>query len=206
MEETVWAMSDMVTNGQALYWGTSEWSADQIRQAIDIADRHHLHTPVTEQSEYNLLNRRKVERGYARLHADTGYGNTTFSPLASGLLTGKYRDGVPEGRAPRSRDTSGSTSAPATDDHRTDRAPATDRRAARLHDGTTRVGLDDEAPDGVERDHRREQRRTGPFELRRTRRDPADHRRRQGRDRSRHRLSGRSERVREPTRSRTEAA
>ena len=97
MEETVWAMSDMVTNGQALYWGTSEWSADEIRHAIDIADRHHLHAPVTEQSEYNLLNRRKVEKEYARLYTDTGYGNTTFSPLAAGLLTGKYRDGVPEG-------------------------------------------------------------------------------------------------------------
>ena len=97
MEETVWAMSDMITAGKALYWGTSEWSADEIRNAIDIAERHHLHKPITEQSEYNLLDRRKVEREYARLHAETGYGNTTFSPLASGLLTGKYRDGIPEG-------------------------------------------------------------------------------------------------------------
>jgi voltage-dependent potassium channel beta subunit len=97
MEETVWAMSDMIVAGKALYWGTSEWSADEIRNAIDIAERHHLHKPVTEQSEYNLLNRRKVEREYARLHAETGYGNTTFSPLASGLLSGKYRDGIPAG-------------------------------------------------------------------------------------------------------------
>ncbi len=96
MEETVWAMSDMIAAGKALYWGTSEWSADEIRHAIDIAERHHLHKPVTEQSQYNLLDRRKVEREYARLHADTGYGNTTFSPLASGMLTGKYRDGIPE--------------------------------------------------------------------------------------------------------------
>ena len=95
MEETVWAMSDMIVAGKALYWGTSEWSADEIRHAIDVAERHHLHKPVTEQSEYNLLDRRKVEREYARLHADTGYGNTTFSPLASGMLTGKYRDGIP---------------------------------------------------------------------------------------------------------------
>jgi voltage-dependent potassium channel beta subunit len=95
--ETVWAMSDMVTAGKALYWGTSEWSADEIRQAIDLADRHHLHAPVTEQSQYNLLERHKVEREYARLYAETGYGNTIWSPLASGLLTGKYRDGIPEG-------------------------------------------------------------------------------------------------------------
>lgn len=96
MEETVWAMSEMVSQGKALYWGTSEWSADEIRHAIDIAERHHLHKPVTEQSQYNLLERDKVEREYARLHEETGYGNTIWSPLASGLLTGKYRDGIPE--------------------------------------------------------------------------------------------------------------
>ena len=96
MEETVWAMSDMVSQGKALYWGTSEWSADEIRQAIDLAERHHLHKPVTEQSQYNLLERDKVEREYARLYADTGYGNTIWSPLASGLLTGKYKDGIPD--------------------------------------------------------------------------------------------------------------
>jgi voltage-dependent potassium channel beta subunit len=97
MEETVWAMSDMVSQGKALYWGTSEWSADEIRHAIDLAERHHLHKPVTEQSQYNLLERGKVEQEYARLFAETGYGNTIWSPLASGLLTGKYRDGIPEG-------------------------------------------------------------------------------------------------------------
>jgi voltage-dependent potassium channel beta subunit len=96
MEETVWAMSDMVSQGKALYWGTSEWTADEIRHAIEIADRHHLHKPVTEQSQYNILERRRVETEYARLFADTGYGNTIWSPLASGLLTGKYRDGIPE--------------------------------------------------------------------------------------------------------------
>jgi voltage-dependent potassium channel beta subunit len=100
MEETVWAMSDMVSQGKALYWGTSEWTADEIRTAINIADRHHLHKPVTEQSQYNLLDRRTVEREYARLFADTNYGNTIWSPLASGLLTGKYKDGIPaESRA-----------------------------------------------------------------------------------------------------------
>ena len=96
LEETVWAMHDIITAGKALYWGTSEWSADEIRGAIEIAERHHLHKPVTEQSQYNLLERKKVEREYARINADYNYGNTIWSPLASGLLTGKYRDGIPE--------------------------------------------------------------------------------------------------------------
>ncbi len=97
IEETVWAMHDIITSGKALYWGTSEWSAEEIRAAIEIAERHHLHKPVTEQSQYNVLERRKVEREYRRLIEDFGYGNTIWSPLASGLLTGKYRDGIPEG-------------------------------------------------------------------------------------------------------------
>ncbi|MEO1056554.1 MAG: aldo/keto reductase [Actinomycetota bacterium] len=96
IEETVWAMHDIITSGKALYWGTSEWTADEIRAAIDIADRHHLHRPVTEQSQYNLLERTKVEIEYARINAEFNYGNTIWSPLASGLLTGKYRDGIPE--------------------------------------------------------------------------------------------------------------
>lgn len=96
IEETVWAMSDIVASGRALYWGTSEWSADEIRAAIEIAERHHLHKPVTEQSQYNLIERTKVEQEYARILDDYGYGNTIWSPLASGLLTGKYRDGIPE--------------------------------------------------------------------------------------------------------------
>jgi len=89
MLETVRAMSDIVSSGRALYWGTSEWSADEIRHAIDLAELHHLHAPITEQSQYNLIERRRVEKEYARLHAETGYGNTIWSPLASGLLTGK---------------------------------------------------------------------------------------------------------------------
>ena len=97
IEETVWAMSDMISAGKALYWGTSEWSADEIRSAWDIAERHHLHKPVVEQPQYHLFERRKVEREFARLYDDIGLGLTTWSPLASGLLTGKYVDGVPEG-------------------------------------------------------------------------------------------------------------
>ena len=97
IEETVWAMSDIVDSGKALYWGTSEWSADDIRAAWEIAERHHLHKPVMEQPQYNLFERRTVEREYARLYEDIGLGLTTWSPLASGLLTGKYLDGMPEG-------------------------------------------------------------------------------------------------------------
>ncbi len=97
VEETVWAMSDMITRGKALYWGTSEWSAHEIRAAWDIADRHHLHKPVMEQPQYNLFHRKRVEQEYARLYEDIGLGLTTWSPLASGLLTGKYRQGVPAG-------------------------------------------------------------------------------------------------------------
>jgi voltage-dependent potassium channel beta subunit len=95
IEETVWAMSDMITRGKALYWGTSEWSADEIRAAWLIADRHHLHKPVVEQPQYHLFHRKRVEQEYARLYADIGLGLTTWSPLASGLLTGKYRSGIP---------------------------------------------------------------------------------------------------------------
>jgi voltage-dependent potassium channel beta subunit len=97
IEETVWAMSDMISRGKALYWGTSEWSAADIRAAWDIAERHHLHKPVMEQPQYNLFHRKRVEEEYARLYEDIGLGLTTWSPLASGLLTGKYRTGVPEG-------------------------------------------------------------------------------------------------------------
>jgi voltage-dependent potassium channel beta subunit len=97
IEETVWAMHDIIEAGKALYWGTSEWSADEIRAAWDIADRRNLHKPVMEQPQYNLFERKRVEREYARLYDDIGLGLTTWSPLASGLLTGKYLDGIPEG-------------------------------------------------------------------------------------------------------------
>ena len=97
IEETVWAMSDIVASGKALYWGTSEWSAGEIRAAWEIAERHHLRKPIVEQPEYNLFNRAKVEKEFSRLYEDIGLGLTTFSPLASGLLTGKYADGIPPG-------------------------------------------------------------------------------------------------------------
>ena len=96
LEETVFAMSDLVSRGKVLYWGTSEWSADEIRGAWEIAERHHLHKPVVEQPQYNMFERTKVEVEFARLYDEIGLGTTIWSPLASGLLTGKYRDGVPE--------------------------------------------------------------------------------------------------------------
>jgi voltage-dependent potassium channel beta subunit len=95
VEETVWAMHNMIERGKALYWGTSEWSAAEIMAAWELAERHHLHKPVMEQPEYNLFHRERVEKEYARLYEDIGLGLTTWSPLASGLLTGKYRNGVP---------------------------------------------------------------------------------------------------------------
>jgi voltage-dependent potassium channel beta subunit len=97
IEETVWAMHDMISSGKALYWGTSEWPAEDIRAAWEIANRLGLRKPVMEQPQYHLFERRRVEREYARLYEDTGLGLTTWSPLASGLLTGKYLDGIPPG-------------------------------------------------------------------------------------------------------------
>ncbi len=95
VEETVWAMHDMVAQGKALYWGTSEWSAEQIQQAWQIAERYHLRKPQMEQPQYNLLWRERVEKEYATLYRDIGLGTTIWSPLASGLLSGKYNDGIP---------------------------------------------------------------------------------------------------------------
>lgn len=95
IEETVWAMHNIIEWGKALYWGTSEWAAAEIVEAIQIAERHHLHKPVVEQPEYNLFNRKRLEGDYVRFYTDYGYGTTTWSPLASGLLSGKYKDGIP---------------------------------------------------------------------------------------------------------------
>ncbi|MNT26575.1 L-glyceraldehyde 3-phosphate reductase [compost metagenome] len=88
-------MDTLVRQGKVLYWGTSEWSANQIQEAVDIAARHNLQAPSMEQPQYNLLHRERVEVEYAPLYATAGLGTTIFSPLASGLLSGKYDDGVP---------------------------------------------------------------------------------------------------------------
>lgn len=95
ISETVWAMDTLVRQGKVLYWGTSEWSADEIREAHRVARAHNLIAPTMEQPQYNLLDRERVETEYAPLYAEYGMGTTIFSPLASGLLTGKYNDGIP---------------------------------------------------------------------------------------------------------------
>jgi len=97
IEETVFTMHELVASHKALYWGTSEWNAEEIRAAYEIAERHHLHKPVMEQPQYNMFYRERVEVEYRRLYEDYGMGLTIWSPLASGLLSGKYIDGVPEG-------------------------------------------------------------------------------------------------------------
>lgn len=96
IEETVWTMDNLIRQGKVLYWGTSEWSADQIMQAYGIARQHHLIPPAMEQPQYNMFHRHKVEVEFTRLYREIGLGTTVWSPLASGLLTGKYSHGVPE--------------------------------------------------------------------------------------------------------------
>jgi aryl-alcohol dehydrogenase-like predicted oxidoreductase len=160
VEETVRAMSDIITQGKALYWGTSEWSAGDIRAAWEIAERHHLHKPVVEQPQYHLFHRQRVEQDYARLYDDIGLGLTTWSPLASGLLTGKYQDGPPPG----SRGTVENIRLPA---ERAD-APGEERRRGAagahrcrtgLHAGAAGHRLGGEEPACQQRDHRRVARR-----------------------------------------------
>jgi len=95
IDETVFAMDDLIRQGKVMYWGTSEWTADQIVEADGFAQANGLHRPTMEQPQYNMLVRDKVEREYHRLYDTVGIGTTIWSPLASGVLTGKYRDGVP---------------------------------------------------------------------------------------------------------------
>lgn len=95
VEETVWAMDCLVRSGKVMYWGTSEWPAELILRAHAFARAEHLHPPQMEQPEYNLLHRARVETEYAPLYREIGLGTTTWSPLASGVLSGKYADGVP---------------------------------------------------------------------------------------------------------------
>ncbi len=96
IEETVWAMDGLIRQGKVLYWGTSEWSAAQVREATKIARAQHLHAPSMEQPQYNLLHRERVELEYAPLYAELGLGTTIWSPLCFGLLTGKYNETVPD--------------------------------------------------------------------------------------------------------------
>jgi aryl-alcohol dehydrogenase-like predicted oxidoreductase len=97
IEETVWAMNQVIRQGKAFYWGTSEWSARQIEEACRIARQEHLIPPAMEQPQYNMFTRERVEREYAPLYRSFGLGTTVWSPLAGGLLTGKYEQGIPPG-------------------------------------------------------------------------------------------------------------
>jgi len=98
IEETVWAFNQVLQQGKAFYWGTSMWSAAEIMHAVDFAHRYNLRAPSMEQPEYNMFARKRFEKEYAILYKELGYGTTTWSPLASGVLTGKYNQGVaPEG-------------------------------------------------------------------------------------------------------------
>ena len=96
IEETVWAMHNIIEWGKAMYWGTSEWKAAEIVEAIAIAEKHHLHKPVVEQPVYNLFERHRMSGEYVRFYKEYGYGSTIWSPLASGLLSGKYNSGIPK--------------------------------------------------------------------------------------------------------------
>ena len=95
--ETVWAMHNLITQGKVLYWGTSEWTAEEITEAYEFAEKNHLSPPTMEQPQYNLLDRKRFEIEYEPIFDKYGMGTTIWSPLASGALTGKYLEGIPEG-------------------------------------------------------------------------------------------------------------
>jgi voltage-dependent potassium channel beta subunit len=96
IEETVFAFNQVIREGKAFYWGTSEWAAAEIMRAVDFARRNNLRPPSMEQPQYNLLSRKRFEDEYAPLYKELGYGTTTYSPLYTGILTGKYLNGIPE--------------------------------------------------------------------------------------------------------------
>jgi len=97
IDETVWTMHNLIQQGKILYWGTSEWTSQQITEAHYVAEKYNLIGPTMEQPEYNMFNRKKVELDYLPIYRRFGLGTTIWSPLASGLLTGKYIDQVPKG-------------------------------------------------------------------------------------------------------------
>ncbi len=97
IEETVWAMNHLIQQGKILYWGTSEWSGVEIMEAHRVAQQYRLIGPTMEQPQYNLFEREKIDKEYLDIFRTVGMGTTTWSPLASGLLSGKYNDGIPKG-------------------------------------------------------------------------------------------------------------
>jgi aryl-alcohol dehydrogenase-like predicted oxidoreductase len=96
MKEIVEAFTQTIHMNLAYYWGTSEWSADQIQEACDIAEKYNLIAPIAEQPQYNAFHRERFEKEYKPLYEKYQYGTTIWSPLDSGMLTGKYNDGIPE--------------------------------------------------------------------------------------------------------------
>jgi voltage-dependent potassium channel beta subunit len=178
IEETVFAFDDMIRAGKVLYWGTSEWSAAEIMAAYQIAERHHLHKPVMEQPQYNLLHRERVEHEYARLYRDIGLGTTTWSPLASGLLTGKYARGDQGLRMAR-------RSHPRTDRTRQGPIARSDRRRARLYARADVPRVVPQESARVDGDHRREPARASRREHALARRRREAHARRHGAHRRR---------------------
>lgn len=97
IEETVWAMNHLIQQGKIMYWGTSEWSGVEIMEAHRVAEKLHLIGPVMEQPQYNLFERNKIENEFSEIYKNVGLGTTIWSPLAAGMLTGKYNDGIPKG-------------------------------------------------------------------------------------------------------------
>ena len=93
--ETIYAMNDLITQGKIIYWGTSEWSAKEIEEAFKLCNDYNLRYPTMEQPQYNILHRDRMEKEYKSLFKKYSLGSTIWSPLASGLLTGKYNDGIP---------------------------------------------------------------------------------------------------------------
>jgi hypothetical protein len=168
IEETVWAMHDMIRQGKALYWGTSEWSADQIMQAWQIAERHHLRKPQMEQPQYHMFHRERVEERVppASTH-DIGLGLTTWSPLASGLLTGKYNwAAFRRTAAAVCRAMSGCAIVLVTDEERLTKVRGCSqwRPIWAVHIGPACTGLVRQESQRQHRDHRRQPRRTGARE------------------------------------------
>jgi voltage-dependent potassium channel beta subunit len=97
IEETVWAMNHLIQQGKVFYWGTSEWSGVEIMEAHRVAEKYRLIGPTMEQAQYNMFERNKIENEFLEIYKNVGLGTTIWSPLAAGLLTGKYNDGIPKG-------------------------------------------------------------------------------------------------------------
>ena len=189
-------MSDMITAGKALYWGTSEWTADEIRAAWEIAERHHLHKPVMEQPQYNLFHRERVEQEYARLYRRHRPRPDDLEPARLGPADRQVPRRHPrQSPAAHSPATTGWRDVGRPRRRRNGRAAAADRRTPRCSMAQLAARVVREEPACLDRDHGREPASAGARQLRRPRRDPAHHRRREGGDRRRRQLRRRSGRV-----------